>query len=370
MKMAMTVAFGVAGLLLAACGPAPEPVEDIRPVRTLTVGATPTAAAVTYAGEVRARYESALAFRVPGKIQARRVDVGGEVRAGQLLVQLDAKDLELGESSAKAQVAAAQAQFNVARNDLERVRGLRSKGFASQGEFERFETQFKAARAQLEAVVAQSEQVENQTRYGSLLADGDGVITAVLAEVGQVVAAGQPVLQLARKGEVEVAVAIPEDQVKHLSIGMPVSVSLWAEGERRFPGRIRELSSAADPLTRTYAMRVSLPEPPAELRLRMTASVDIPLAGQPDRMHLPAPAMVTQGGKAGVWVVDAGTSSVQFKPVQFAGVEGNQVLVGAGLDAGEVVVTAGAAYLHPGQKVKLLGAPPPASAAAPKPAAG
>lgn len=355
---------------LAACKKAPVAIEDIRPVRTLTVGATPTQATNTYAGEVRARYESALGFRVPGKLISRRADVGVEVKAGQLLAQLDPSDLQLGEASAKAQVLAAQAQYNVAKLDLERVRGLRDKGFASAGEFDRYETQFKAARAQLEAVTAQSEQIENQTRYGSLSADADGVVTAVLAEAGQVVAAGQPVFQIARKGEIEIAAAIPEDQINFIRVGMPVTVSLWSETGKTYAGSVRELSSAADPRTRTYSVRVAVSQPPKEMRLRMTATIAIPLQGLPDLIHLPPSAAVAQDGKAGVWVVDAKTSTVQFRPTEFAGVDGNAMLISGGLAPGDVVVTAGAAYLHAGQKVRLLGAPPAGPAAAVAPAAG
>lgn len=339
---------------LAGCKPALVPVEDIRPVRTLTVGATATKATNVYAGEVRARTESVLSFRVGGKIVLRAADVGEKVKAGQVLARLDPKDLQLGDAAAVAQVAAAQAQFNVAKNDFERVRGLHAKGYASQGELDRYTTQYEAAKAQLDAVQAQRDQIANQASYSILKADADGVVTAVLAEAGQVVAAGQPVVQLARSGAIEIAAAIPEDQVNFMREGMPVTVSLWSQANKTYAGTVRELSSAADPHTRTYAVRVSVAQPPPEMKLRMTASIAIPLQGLPDLIHLPAPAMVTQQGKAGVWLVTAKSSSVQFRGIEVAGVEGNEVLVAAGLKPGDVVVTAGAAYLREGQKVKLL----------------
>lgn len=353
---------------LMGCKPAPVPVEDIRPVRTLTVGATPTTATNIYAGEVRARYESTLGFRVAGKLISRQVNVGEQVKAGQVLARLDPKDLQLGDAAAVAQVAAAQSQFTVTKNDLERVKGLHAKGYASQGELDRFTTQFEAAKAQLEAVKAQRDQVANQASYSTLTADADGVVTAVLAESGTVVAAGQPVVQLARGGAIEVSAAIPEDRVNTVREGMAVKVSLWSGGDKSYPGTVRELSSAADPFTRTYALRVSVPDAPAEMKLRMTASVAIPLEGLADLIHIPAPAMVTQNGKAGVWLYAPKASAVQFREVQFSGVEGNELLVAGGLQPGDVVVTAGAAYLSEGQKVKLLGAPL-APAAAPAPAA-
>lgn len=343
---------------LAACGPAPVPMEDIRPVRAITVGMVPTIAKNTYAGEVRARQESVLAFRVGGKIVSRAVSVGETVKAGQVLARLDPTDLKLGDEAATAQVAAAQAQFGVAKNDLDRVKGLKQKGFASQGELDRFDAQYKAAKSQLQAALVQAEQVQNQTRYGVLSADADGVVMAVLAEAGQVMAPGQPVVQLARAGAIEVAAAIPEDRVNTLREDMPVRVALWAGGDKTYPGTVRELSSSADPLTRTYALRVAVPAPPPEMKLGMTASVTIPQQGLPDLIHIPASAMVTLQGKAGVWVVEAEASTVRFRAVEFAGVEGNEVLVASGLKPGEVIATAGASYLREGQKVRVIAAVP------------
>ncbi len=352
----MVTVFSLAALsLLTACKPAPVPAEDVRLVRTITVGATPTTTANTYAGEVRARTESALAFRVGGKIVSRAVNVGDTVKAGQVLARLDATDLKLGDQAAVAQVAAAQAQFKVTKGDLERVRGLKQKGFASQGELDRFDAQHEAAKSQLQSALVQAEQVKNQTGYGVLSADADGVVMAVLAEAGQVVASGQPVVQIARSGAIEVAAAIPEDRVNTVREGMAVQVALWTASGKTYPGTVRELSSAADPLTRTYALRVAVPNAPPEMRLRMTASVVIPLEGLPDLIHIPAASMVTQGGKAGVWVAQAGV--VKFRAVEFAGVQGNEVLATAGLVAGDVVVTAGAAFLSEGQKVRQLSAP-------------
>lgn len=358
-----------AALLLAACKPAPVPVEDVRLIRTLTVGSSATTTGNTYAGEVRARHQSALSFRVGGKLTAREVNVGEQVKAGQVLARLDPQDLQLGEAAAAAQVAAAQAQFNVTRNDLERVRGLHAKGYASQGELDRFTTQFESAQAQLEAVKAQRNQVANQARYAVLTATSAGVVTAVLAEAGQVVAPGQTVVEVAKGGEIEVAAAVPEDRINTVREGMAVQVSLWAGGGKTYPAVVREVSSAADPLTRTYALRAAVGNPPAEMKLGMTAAVTIPVEGLPDLIHLPASAMVTQGGKAGVWVLAAETSTVQFRAVEFVGVERNEVLVGAGLKAGEVIATAGASYLREGQKVRPMTAPA-AAAATPKPAAG
>jgi RND family efflux transporter MFP subunit len=368
--MKSTLVLTAAAFLLAACKPAPVPLDDVRLVRTMTVGESPTTASNTYAGEVRARYESALAFRVGGKITVRAVNAGDTVRAGQVLARLDPTDLNLGDAAASAQVAAAQAQFNVAKTDLERVRGLHAKKYSSQGELDRFTTQFEAAQAQLQAAQAQRNQVANQARYSTLTADSDGVVLAVLAEAGQVVAAGQPVVQVAKAGAIEIATALPEDRINSARVGMPVRVSLWAGDGASYAATVREIASTADPLTRTYALRVAVTNPPAAMRLRMTAAVTVPHEGIPDLVHVPASAMVTQQGKAGVWVVQPKLDTVSFRPIEFGGVERNEVLVRAGLKTGEVIATAGASYLREGQKVRLMQpAPVTAKPAAPAAAA-
>lgn len=352
-RMMQVLALGVVAANLSACHDKPAPVEEIRPVRTLTIGATPTTLSNTYAGEVRARHESSLGFRVGGKITARKVDVGTAVKAGAVLAQLDSKDLALSANAAAAQVAAAQAQANVAKLDYDRIKGVHAKGFASQAELDRASTQYAAAQAQFEAVQAQSRQVANQTGYATLTADADGVVTAILAEPGQVVAAGQPVVRLARNGEVEVATAVPEDRIESVKGGQTVTVGLWTSSATRIEGRVREVASAADPYTRTYAVRVSVPTPPESMKFGMTASVSFPQKA-PAFIHIPAAAMVPREGKAGVWVLDEPAGVVRFHPAQFVGVEGNDVLIAEGLKPGDVVVTAGAAFLQEGQRVRRL----------------
>jgi RND family efflux transporter MFP subunit len=353
----------VAATALAACGKQPEPQEEIRPVRTMVISTTATTLSNTYAGEVRARYESALGFRVAGKMVARKVDVGTAVKAGQVLAQLDPKDLQLSANSAAAQVAAAQAQANVAKLDFDRVQNLHTKGFASQAELDRNSTQYQASKAQLDAVIAQSRQVANQTGYATLVADSNGVVTAILAEAGQVVAAGQPVVRIARDGEVEILASVPEDRIATVKEGQAVTISLWTVAGKSFAGKVREVGSAADAYTRTYTVRVSIPTPPPEMKLGMTASITIPLAA-PSLVHVPSSAMVPREGKAGVWVLDEKAMMVHFRPAKFVGVEANDVLIGEGLSAGDVIVTAGAALLQEGQKVRhMVQATPTASAA-------
>lgn len=348
----------VAALLLAslsaACSKPPPPAEELRPVRTIV--AQPGAAELNnvFAGDVRPRYQSDLGFRVAGKIEARLVNVGDRVKAGQLLARLDPKDLSLNEASSRASVSAQEAQFAVEKSDLERYRKLLEQGFISQAELDRQETKFKAAEAQLASVRAQSRVSSNQTGYAELRADHAGTIVAVEAEAGQVVAAGQVVIRLAQAGAIEVATDVPEQLVGGLKVGQPVTVSLWSAGEKTYPGKIRELSSSADAATRTYRLRVTVDPAPSEMKLGMTASVRIARSGLPELIHAPISALIEQGGKLGVWILDAEAGVVHFRPVQPATFSGNEVLLADGVKPGEQIVTAGASLLSEGRRVRPL----------------
>lgn len=343
---------------LAACKQAAPPPEDIRPVRTLVVQPRPVEHEMVYAGEVRPRYESTLGFRVNGKILTRLVNVGDAVKKDQVLAKLDPKDLALGEASSRANVAAQEASFAVEQADLQRYKDLLAQGFISRAEYDRQEWRFRSAQAQLEAVRASLRVSANQTAYAELRADHDGIVTAIEAENGQVVAAGQAVVRLAWSGETEVAASIPEDRVQNLRTGLPVEVSLWAEDGKRVPGVIRELASSADPATRTYSMRVAVAQAPKDMRLGMTANVHIPLQGAPQLIRIPLSAYIERDGKGGVWLYDPKTSTANFREIRFGGAADNDVLVAGGLAGGDTVITAGASYLRPGQKVKPLQAAP------------
>jgi RND family efflux transporter MFP subunit len=349
----LTVALA-ATLGFAGCGKPPARTEEIRPVRSITVSAGDNAIGDTYAGEVRPRYESELGFRIPGKILERLVNGGDTVKQGQVLARLDPKDLVLSEDSARAQLAALDAQLAVARSDYERNKKLFDEDVIGAAGLDHYQASYRAARAQVEAARAQLRSSGNQTAYAELRADHDGTVTAVLAEPGQVVTAGQTVLRLAHSGEIEVAANVPENRIAHIHSGLPVQVSLWAAGGAAIPGSIRELASSADPATRTYALRVSVPQPPPEMKLGMTASVRIPMSGVPKLMHIPVGALVEQQDKQGVWVFDTASRTVRFHPVAIAGVNDNEILIAGGLKDGDVVVTAGAPLLLPGQKVRLM----------------
>lgn len=330
--------------LLISCGkpaapPSPEAAAP-RIVKAMKVGADATAAADHYSGEVRARHETAPGFRVGGKLVARLVDAGARVRAGQALARLDPSDQQLAAAQAEANSALAAA-------DLKRTQELRQKNFVSQAALDAKETAAKVAESQARLA-------RNQAGYTTLVADAPGVVAAVLAEPGQVVAAGQAVFRLARDGEREVAIAIPEGRVGAARIGAPVTVTLWAGKE--YAGRLRELAPAADSATRTFAARIALVDAPADLPLGLSATVRFarPTA---ERIVVPLAALLQQGkseGGASVWVIGA-DGALTARPVEIERYDDAGAVVKSGLAAGETIVAAGAFKLVAGEKVRAAG---------------
>lgn len=360
-----------AALLIAGCAREQPPTEVVRPVRTLTVAAEHAELVAEFSGEVRPRYESRLGFRIGGKISRRLVDVGAQVRKGQVLAQLDPQDLKLAETAARSNVAAAISQYELAKAELARYRDLRAKNFISQAELDRRQSAHDSALAQLNAVRAQSSIQDNQADYTALRADADGVITAVEAEAGQVVTSGQVVFRLAQTAEKEIAIGVPEDKVEAIRAAPRVEVSLWAAPGRASSGRIREIAPAADPATRTYAVRVTVNAPPPAMRWGMTANVRFAARTPAPLIRVPLSALLREGEQTLVWLMDPKASTVQRVPVTVAGPNGNDALLAGGLTPGQVIVTAGAHLLQPGQKVRPLAdeSAPPAAAPATAPAA-
>ena len=339
-------------LVLASCSRPVEKVEEIRPVRAMVVAAGTGKTIIELAGEIQPRYESQLGFRVGGKLIARKVEVGTLVKRGQVLMQLDPLDLQLAQSQAKAAVSATESTLALAKADLDRYRELRQKNFVSQALLDAKEAAYKSAIASHEQANAGLKVQANQSSYSTLYADADGVITAVQAEVGQVVAAGTPVVKLARTAEKEVRVSIPEDQIEVLRQVTDLAVKTWANSNVAISGLLRELSPIADPATRTYTAKISLPRAGPEIRLGMTATVQFAVPALPG-IHLPMTALVNSKEGTAVWVVESGV--VKLVPVQVASATGTDVLIAQGLSAGQSVVTAGVNQLRPGQKVSLLG---------------
>ena len=338
--------------LLAACGKAPPPEEPVRAVKLVTVGETAYEAGHEYAAEVRARVESRLGFRVAGKIVRRAVEPGQRVQAGQLLAQLDARDYQLAADAARAQVASATTQRDLAAADLKRFQSLRDQGFISGAEMERRSAQLKAAQATLDQARAQQSSQGNQAAYTQLLADAGGVVTGVDAEVGQVVAAGTPVVRLAQDGPRDVVFAVPEDRVAAVRVGQPVTVRAWAS-DGQWHGSVREVAAAADPVTRTYAVKVALAGEAPPLGATVTVVPQQSGAQGAAVIKLPTSALRREGAGTAVWVFDEASSSVRSQPVQVAGADGNEAVIADGLTPGMRVVASGVHVLAPGQKVSV-----------------
>jgi RND family efflux transporter MFP subunit len=350
------VAIGLA-VALTACGKnqAPPPAAPAVLVRAALPA---SGAGAFYTGEVRARHEADLGFRVGGKISARLVDAGATVRAGQALARLDPADLELSRQAAAAQVAAAESEFNTASAERDRYAGLLRQRFVSQAAYDAKENAFRGAQSRLEQARAQGRISANQVAYGTLTADHDGVIAAVLADVGQVVAAGQPVIRLARPEEKEVAVAIPEGRIAEMRDAGEIGIVLWARPELQLRGKLRELAAVADPATRTYSARIRIIEPPPGVELGMTARISLTGEGRAGAL-VPLGAVVDTGGGPQVWVVAEGKATP--RPVRVAQFREDGALVADGIVPGEPVIVAGQRRLVPGQAVQARTAAEPAA---------
>lgn len=339
--------------LLTACSKAPPAAEPLRAVRTMTLEGGTVIAQHEYAGEIRARTESRLAFRVPGKMVKRLVDAGQSVKAGQPLAQIDPQDLQLGQQAALATLGAARANLELSEAEFKRYKELKDQGFISGMELDRREASLKSSRAQMEQARAQAGVQGNQTSYAVLTADASGVITGVDAEPGAVVSAGTPVLRLAHDGPRDALFNVPEDRVAAIRALLgkkdALKLKLWGETTLQ-PATVREIAAAADPVTRTFAVKADLGS--AAVRLGQTASVLVDSPAVDGLIRLPMAAVFEQQGQANVWLLDKATMTVKAGPIQVAGADGNQVVVAAGLQPGQTVVTAGVHALTPGQKVQ------------------
>lgn len=345
---------------LAACSrPAPAP-EPVRAVKLLEVGTGAYGTQIEYAGEVRARIESRLGFRVPGKLVSRQVELGQQVRAGQLLAELDAQDYRLAADAGRAQVAAATTQRDLAAADVQRYRTLKAQNFISSAELDRREATLKSAQASLDQARAQAASQSLQADYTRLVADVAGVVTGIDAEPGQVVAAGTPVVRIAQNGERDVVFSVPEDKVARVRPGQAVAVRTWAD-DQRLRGRVREVAASADAATRTYLVKVALEPAPGQALPALGATVHaVPegmgAAGE-SVIKLPTTALHQAGGGSAVWVFDPASSTVRSQPVVVGTADGNQVVITQGLTAGMRVVATGGHVLAPGQKVTVYQGP-------------
>ncbi|HEY2228751.1 MAG TPA: efflux RND transporter periplasmic adaptor subunit [Xanthobacteraceae bacterium] len=343
--------------LLAACDdPAASATATAeRPVQVQRVAFENEKPVREFVGVVRARHETDLGFRVAGKIVSRNVNVGDRVQVGDVVARLDPMDLELQVESARSELAAATSSLAQTSVDELRYAGLKARGYAAVADYERKKVAKDEAEGRLEHAQRALDLANNQLTYAELRADADGVITATLAEPGQVVNVGQAVARLAHRGEKEAVVALPESFVGAAQQSQ-ATVSLWADPGRSFRARLRELSPRADDLTRTYGARFTIDDPDDKVVLGMTATVRLALASDAQVAKLPLAAILNRGTGASVYLVDA-ASALVLRPVTVSSFSENAALVTSGISDGDRVVTLGVQKLAAGARVRPIETP-------------
>ena len=327
---------------------------DIRPVRTVTVEPRDTGETLSLTGEIQPRYQADLGFRVNGKILERPVDVGTQAKKGDVLARLDPQQYRQDLEVAKADVAKADAEVTRSQAQEYRQRELLKNGHTTQVAYDQAVKTFRTAQAEADAARAKRVQASENLSYTELKADNNGVISAIGADPGQVVSAGQMVVRLAQPGEREAVFNIAEGAFKKRPTDPTVTVHLVSNPEIETAGKVRYISPQADPETRTYTVRVSLPEAPPQMRLGANVVGTVTL-DQGKTVTIPGSALFQKDGKPAVWLVEK-DRTVQLKPLTVLRYQGDSVVVGDGLAPGDVVVTAGVQKLLPGQKVALTDA--------------
>ena len=331
----------------------PAAVEaSVRPARVTTLAFKPQTQSLMLAGTVAPRIDSTLGFRVAGKVVARAVDVGAVVQPGQVIARIDPTDYRLAVDNARANLVSANADHVRAKADLERYQALRESSAFMAQTLDQRQSLASTAQARIDQAKSQLATAENNLAYTELKADAAGIITAVQAEVGQVLAQGQGVVKLAHSDQLEILVGVPEHRLKAVREARDVTFELWSDAGHRHAARLRELSPSADPMTRTYPARFSVVEPPAFIGLGMTATLTLTRSEGVPLAEVPLAAIFQQGTQPAVWVVDRATGTVALRPVTIARWRDDTALIAAGVNEGDVVATAGVHKLEPGQKVR------------------
>lgn len=333
----------------AGCGKEQAKEDTAVYVKTQTVQYGAVSGQESYSGTVKGRYESDLAFQVGGKIVERNVDAGDRVSAGDVLMVIDARDVQESVNAANAQVASARSQLTLAQSDLERFKQLYAANAVSAQQLDQYQANYENALAAYNQAQAQAGQSENSLGYTRLTAGSAGVISSVSAEAGQVVAAGQAVASIVKDGKREIEIAVPENKIKSVSTGQSAVVTFWALDNVQVQGVVREIAPVADSAARTYKVRIALADPPQDMQLGMTASVSF-AAGSTSAVTLPLSALYQTENKSQVWLVN-GDSKLELKDVQVVSLGKNEVQV-QGLNQGDTVVTAGVHKLYEGEAVK------------------
>lgn len=340
---------------LAACGPkkeaaAPEP----RPVRTVTAKPQDTGETVVLTGHIQAEDEASMAFRIGGRMTDRFVNVGDRVKPGQELARLDPQNEVNALRSAQASLTAAQAALTQARAAFERQRTLLAQGHTPRAQFDLAEKALRTAQAQVDDGEVQVRIAADRVSFTVLQADAAGTITARGAEPGEVVQAGQMIVQLARQGGRDAVFDVPAQVLRSAPRDPQVTIRLTNDPTVTTIGRVREVAPQADPVTRTFQVKVGLTDPPESMRLGSTVNGSVGLQSE-EVIAIPASALTELNHQPAVWIVDPSKLTVSLRNIELLRFDPGTVVVSHGLDTGDVVVTAGVQALHPGQTVRLLG---------------
>lgn len=343
---------------LSACGEPPAPpTPEPRPVRVVTVRSHGDSTTISLTGTIQAQTEVNLGFRIDGRMVERLVNVGDRVTAGQVIARLDRTNEENGLRAARAALVAAQAQLVEAEANYGRARELLRSGFGTRQRYDQAAQQLQTARSAADSAQAQVNIAENRLGYSELLADAPGTVTARGAEAGEVVAPGRMIVRLARQDGLDGVFDVPPAVMDRAPPGVIVTVALTLDPNVRATGRVREVSPSADPVTGTFRVRIGLDDPPPALRLGSTVTGRMEVQGGTG-YAIPASALTRQSGAPAVWVVDTGSRTVALRPVEILRHDPARAVIGSGLAAGDLVVTAGVQALRPGQEVRLLGGAP------------
>ncbi|MCA1428506.1 efflux RND transporter periplasmic adaptor subunit [Bradyrhizobium sp. NBAIM16] len=359
-SMSTTLVAGVSALLLVACEreaatdslPAPA-----RPVRTMTVEKRDQLTPLTFSGRIEAEDEVNLAFRISGRLHSSDIRLGERVEAGQLLAQLESQDQLSALRQAQAALAAAQGQLTQARNHFERQQTLLAQGWTTRANFEAATQAQQTAQSNVEMAEAQLNSAHDQVSFTELRADAPGKITETGPAAGEVVQAGQTIARIARQDGRDAVFDMPAQFVRAAPSNLQVSVSLTDDPAVTAEGRIRQVAAQANPVTRTFEIKIGLRDPPAAMRLGATVTGRVEMSAGP-MIDIPATALTRMNRQPAVWILDPATKTVAIRNVDVLRFDQAQVIISQGLDIGEVVVTAGVQALHPGQRVRVLGSEP------------
>ncbi len=339
----------------AGCDKAVPPASEARPVRTVTVEHGAEGEIVSLTGHIRPKDQASLAFRLHGRMIERRVNVGDVLKAGQVVARLDPQIQDNALRSAEANLASLEAVLTQARLTFGRQQQLIKDGWTTRANFDEVQQKLLSAEAQVNSAQAQVRTAREQQSYTVLSADSPGAVTATGAEPGEVVRAGQTIVQLARQGGRDAVFDVPEQLIRNNPPDTQVDIALTNDPRVKATGQVREVSPQADAATRTFQVKVGITDPPAAMKLGDTVVGRIRLAAPPG-VEVPASALTETGGRPAVWVVDPQSKTVSLRSVEVARYDQADIVISKGLKTGEFVVTAGVQTLRPGQKVRLLGA--------------